>query len=462
MKKTISILIILVIVTLGAMHGHYSYLHSTEQIEENVGFFAYLAGSYTRRADSASAGEGKKDEGEPGDSSVARRTAPPKPLSRKGGERRTTGKPAVGEIKPPKEVVDVSKVPQLLEEARGLYLRSEYNGANKRFDDVVSILTKTDKQNSPECLEAAKYARRSQVFQALAGSIPTHELSDGRGLSEIDLDTGKTIIVRVLRDDGDVVKVQLNNGIETDLTSDQIDDMNELSPEAYRRMLKKEYETRYSKVDADAYFDVFGVALYAIQNKLREETTSSLEQTFALPGSELVLQTFYTGSDVDKLVVALLESFDRNDAAKKYLHERELAAAPPEPAEYTPEPGYGDEYPDEGGYEPGEGRPEPELGDMSPPVEPEPRRPARRRPYTAKLDEAGQYFAAGQRLANEATRNVAKRFKYGPKAKAQLEKALDILNPLLDLYPGSVEVEQMLAQVSGLLQYVNKNLISAR
>ncbi len=42
LKKTISILIILVIVTLGAMHGHYSYLHATLQIENNVGFFAYL------------------------------------------------------------------------------------------------------------------------------------------------------------------------------------------------------------------------------------------------------------------------------------------------------------------------------------------------------------------------------------------------------------------------------------
>lgn len=460
MKKPVSVLLVLAVVALGAMHGHYTFLHSTEQIAQDVGFFAYLFGNY-KRIDPSVARK-KKDETSQ-KSSTDRETVPLKPLSDRRKVKPTQRKKTVVEkIKRPRRTADIRKVPQLLEEGKKLYMTSEYESAKKRFDEIVTILTETDRQSAPEYRQACNYSKRCHVFGALAGSIPHLELSDGRGLYEIDLDIGKTIVARVLRDDGDRVKIQQNGGIESEFTSDQIDDMRKLSPDAYRRMLKKEYSGRRAKADFKADFDIFGLALYAIQNKLREQITPVLEETFALPGSERVLETFYPGSDVEELVIALLESFDKEEAAEQYRLQHQLAQAPLEPDNPLPEPR---EEHHEPVPEPADlGREEVEPVDVRPQpfIEPERTPPARRGPYAAKLDEASIYFGTGQKFASEATRNIAKRFHYGKKAQKKLEKATDILNDLLARYPENQEIENLLHQVSDLLQFVVHNLVPVR
>ena len=120
------------------------------------------------------------------------------------------------------------------------------------------------------------------------------ELSDGENLSSIELDTGNTIVARILKEDSSGVTVQQNGGIQATFSEDQVVDIKPLSEAKYRRGLKQEFRQRLGKVDSKLYFDIFSVALYAIQNKLHDEITPILEQTFNLPGSELVLQTFYT------------------------------------------------------------------------------------------------------------------------------------------------------------------------
>ncbi len=436
MKKAVCVILIIAAVALGAMHGHYSFLHANGRLADDVGFLAYLSGDYklmdrvASRSPKAGPGRRAGDRGREG--------APAAPRA----PRKVTPEPVVEETKPPREVVDIAAVPGMIRSARELYGKSEYKSAMKSFENALAILTRAARQASPHFKEASNYAKRCRVFEALVGNIPYLELSDGRGLSRIELESGRTIIARVLKDDGDNVTIQQNDGIEATLSYDQIDAMNPVTPQEFRSQLLIEFKKRESKADPRAYFDVFGVALFAMQNRLRDQITPILEKTFMLPGSELVLQTFYTGEDADQLIVALLESFDKHGEAKSYGEKIAALAEPlppPEPIGPGPEP-----------TEPG---PEP------------PPEPVRRTPVgppgskSAKLEEAGQYFAAGQRLANYATRNVSKRDFYGKKAQVELGKARDILNTLQDQNPGDMEIEHLLQQVSDLLHFVIHNLV---
>jgi len=449
MKKAISVVLLIAAVALGAKHGHYTYLRSNGYIEKGVGFWAYFAGDYEIKDpklvdagddsnDRKPFEEPKPSEGEP---------APPRRIVEE------TTKPHVEETRPPEQVVDPSLVAAYIKEGRELYVASDYKEAGKKFSEAAGVLEKALKKNSPQYVEASRYAGRCRVFEALVNNIPFLELSDGRNLSQIELESGKTIIARVVKDDGDSVSIQQNDGIEATLSYDQIDEIKPLPPDDYRNNLVKAYRDRLSKVDAKSYFDVFGVALFAIQNRLKNEISNVLEQTFMLPGSELVLQTFYTGDDADQLIVALLESFDKKQEAESYRNKITLAQAPPEP---DPVP-----MPDPDPIDPGPG---PERIDPGPPPAEPVARPTERSTAPpgstkAKLDEAGQYFAAGQRFANYATRNVSKRNFYGKKAHEELGKARDILNILQDQNPGDMEIENMLQQVSDLLHFVIHNLV---
>jgi hypothetical protein len=76
-----------------------------------------------------------------------------------------------------------------------------------------------------------------------------------------------------------------------------------------------------------------------------------------------------------------------------------------------------------------------------------------------RIDEAGRFFAAGQKLANLAVNHLSKRSVYGKRAHEELGKARDILNVLQDQYPDDREIENMLQQVSDLLHFVIHNLV---
>lgn len=454
MKKAVSVILLIAVVALGAMHGHYTFLRSNGYIAKDVGFFDYLAGDYKRITPVVADAEGapKKPVGDSGQR--ARR-----PLDRRPEGPAETPTPGVEETKPPREVIDISQVADLVKIGRELYGKSEYESAKKRFDEAVSMLEKAARQSSPYYREAGNYARRCRVFNALVGNIPFLELSDGRGLSRIELESGRTIVARIVKDDGDNVTIQQNDGIQATISYDQIDTTTPIKPGEYRSQLIGEYKSRLEKADPKAYFDVFGVALFAIQNKLREEITPILEKTFMLPGSELVLQTFYTGEDADELIVALLESFDKTKEAEDYRQRVTLAQNPPEPVS-PPEPYVPDE-PEEPGADPGPFA-DPDPG---PPAEPvaQPAQPVGPPgSKSARTEEAGRYFAAGQRFANYATRNVSKRNFYGKKAFEELGKARDILNVLQDQYPGDMEIENLLQQVSDLLQFVVHNLVGTQ
>ena len=447
MKKALSVILIIAAVALGAMHGHYSFLYKKGRIAENVGFLAYLSGNY-KLIDVAKRPVKRAEKPVEQPAGTVRR-----PLGRRG-EERATPTPAVDTTKPPREVVDTTKVADLISQGRQLYSSSEYKDARARLEEAIAILDKAGRKSSPHYKEAGSYAKRCRVFDALVSNIPYLELSDGQNLSKIELESGKTIVARVLKEEVDSVTIQQNDGIQATLSYDQIDAMTRVTPADYRSQLLKEYRQRYGKTDPKAYFDIFGVALFAIQNRLREEITPVLEKTFMLPGSELVMQTFYTGDDAGQLIVALLESFDKTKEAEEYRQRIELAARPPEP-EYPPEP-----EPVQPGLEP-----EPYTGPEPTTPEPEPVVPSPPAPAgppgskAARIEKAGLYFAAGQRFANYATRNVSKRHFYGKKAYEELGKSRDILNTLQDQYPGEMEIENMLQQVSDLLQFVVHNLV---
>ncbi len=451
MKKAVTVLLILAVVTLGAMHGHYSFLKSSNRI--NVGFWDYLMGNYKELAPSPRIADADKKATErtaaPGDA----REGGPAPVEKRKAEEAV----AVEKIKP--TGYDTLAVKRLLEEGRELYKKSEYKTAGKRLNEALDMLKKAGHENSALYMEAEKYAKRSHVFEALVSNIPCNDLSDGRDLAVITFErnTNRKITARILSNDGDKVKIQQNGGISSELSADEIESIDPISPTDYRGDLIKEYKKRADKADSKACYEVFGVALFAIQNRLREEITPALERTFSIPRSEQVLEVFYAGEDTDKIVVALLESFDKNDEAKQYKERLAAAARPvvPEPVDTGPEPGTG---PLAGPVEPGPGEEPVEPVRHDPVVQPSGPPGSK----TARIDEAGKYFALGQRFANYATRNPSRRDFYGKKAQDELEKSRDILNVLQDQNPGDMEIESMLQQVSDLLQFVIHNLVGAR
>jgi tetratricopeptide (TPR) repeat protein len=451
MKKAVTVLLILAVVTLGAMHGHYSFLKSSNRID--VGFWDYLMGNYKElTAPARIADSGKKEPRRP---EAATDTGSVRPRIREGTPR-AEEKVAVEEIKPSE--YDTSAVKRLVSEGRELYAKSEYKTARTRLDEALGILSKAGHKTSELYTEADRYSKRSRVFEALVSNIPCNELSDGRDLAVItfERDTGRKITARVVSNDGDKVKIQQNGGIESELSADEIQSINPITPADYRSQLLKEYQTRAGKADPKACYEVFGVALFAIQNRLRDEITPALEKTFSIPRSEQVLEVFYAGGDTEEVVVALLESFDKYDEAKQYKERLAAAERPalPEHIDSEPEPGTG---PLAGPLEPGTDEPPVE------PVRPEPVRPSGPPgSKSAQIDEAGKYFALGQRFANYATRNPSRRDFYGKKAQDELEKSRDILNTLMDQNPGDMEIESMLQQVSDLLQFVIHNLVGAR
>ncbi len=433
MKKAISVILILAVVVIGAMHGHYTYLSSRRLIPDNVGFLSYLAGNYhllSEKPGGVNVARGPERPATAGEPGKDTRSQPP--------EKKETP-PAVEKIKPPKEIVELQDVPGLLKEGRELYSKGDYKAANTKYKKALDILARARRQSSPQYEEAKKYSMRSHVFGNLMTNIPMLELSDGKDLSSIELDTGNTIVARILKEDSSGVTVQQNGGIQATFSEDQVVDIKPLSEAKYRRGLKQEFRQRLGKVDSKLYFDIFGVALYAIQNKLHDEVTPILEQTFNLSGSELVLQTFYTGSDVNELVVQLLDSFDKMQEAREYRRQHELAQKPPE---HESPPG-----------------PEPVRTPEHELVEPEPVRPTIPASLEEALQLADRYFAAGQKFANYATRNPSKRLHFGKKADRELEKARDILNPLLDKYPDNRDVSSRLQDLYGLIQYVKHNLL---
>jgi hypothetical protein len=439
MKKAISVLLIIAVVALGAMHGHYTFLRSNSRIADSVGFWAYLMGSYKDSGARIAEGAAEK----PGDSGARRRGRAQK-ASQARPETGETPVTAVEKAKPPKVEIDLSKIAGLIREGHGFYMKSKYKEAKERFDEAVTILTRADRKSHPSFKKAENYSKRSRVFEALVNNIPYLELSNGRDLWRIELETGRTIIARVInKDDDDNVTIKQNDGIEATLSYDQIDDMKQISPGEYRSQLKKKFQERLSNADTKAYFDMFSVAFYAIENQLHEEITPVLEKTFILPGSELVLQTFYTGDHSDELIVALLQSFDKTQEAQEYL-----AALNPPRQEPVHEP---DPY--ETPVRP-VARPEPVVQPVVPVGPPGSKK--------ARIDEACRYFAAGQKLANLAVNNPPKRSVYGKRAHEELGKARDILNILQDQNPGDMEIENLLHQVSDLLHFVIHNLVSIR
>jgi tetratricopeptide (TPR) repeat protein len=446
MKKAVTVLLILAVVTLGAMHGHYSFLKSNNRID--VGFWDYLMGNYKEISPPARIAEADKKDSEetaePGDTGPERTAA-------RAEKRKEEEAVAVEKMKP--TAYDTSAVRRLLDEGRDLYKKSEYKTARKRFDEALGILKKAGHKSSEFYKEAEKYSKRSRVFDALVSALPCEDLSDGRDLAVItfERDTGRKITVRILSNDGDRVKIQQNGGIESELSMDEIGSIEHISPADYRSQLMKEYNTRASKADAKACYDVFGVALFAIQNRLRDQITPALERTFSIPRSEQVLELFYAEADTEEVIIALLESFDKHEEARQYKEKLAAAkrSAAAEPVDTGPEPG-----PLAGPVDP---------GPDEPPVEPVRRDPVRPSgppgSKAAQLDEADKYFALGQRFANYATKNPSRRNFYGKKAQDELEKSRDILNILLDQHPDDMDVESRLQQVSDLLQFVIHNLV---
>jgi hypothetical protein len=436
-RKAISILLIITVVLLGAIYGHFSFLRHKGIVKSISEYITYLI----EATETVPRPHPVDVEGKPITGAEKKPISPADAAARP--EIRPTEVPTAQKIEKPKPAIDKDLVAALLRESAELYRKMNYKESAKKSREVISMLEKAGMEGTQLHTDAVQIETRSRVFDALVSKIPPNTLSDGKDLVEIELDSGRTITVRVLKEDPKTgaLTIQQNDGIQAMLSEDQIRKRTPISAQDYTRKLTEELDRRIAKAKKDLYFDMFSVAIYAIQNRLTHRVTELLEKTFAMEGSELAFETFYTGKDQTEMVTMLLDSFGRGEKAQSV----KVAQLPEKST-----PGSGAE-------------PLPETVD-APPL-PDPvleRNPGAPGQAGADLDFALRCFGAGQRYAKQATLNAAKRFQYGQDAQKYLEKAADVLEKLREQNPDDPELEQILIQVYDLLQYVVHNLIGAK
>lgn len=431
MRKAIMVLLVLAAILLGAIYGHFSFLKQKGVVKSISDYIAYLTEGTERIPVDA--------QGKPITGAEKKTVAPADTAVRP--DIRPTEVPTVQKIEKPKPAIDRDLVAALLRESVELYRKMNYKEAIEKSRQVASMLEKAGLEDSDLHRDALQIENRSRAFDALVSKIPPNVLSDGKGLQSIELDSGSILIVRVLREDPKTgaVTIQQNDGIQATFTEDQIRKRTPINHQDYVKKLTEELDRRIGKAKKDLYFDMFSLALFAIQNRLEDRVTELLEKTFAVDGSELAYETFYTGNDQSEMVALLLESFGRSDKAQS------LRSRTAQPARFA-------ELPEKSA-------PESPPETMDTPSVPDPL--LEQIPESAEPSKtlALKYLAAGQDYARCATLNATERFRFGRNAKKYLEKAADILDRLIEQNPRDTELEQLRIQVGELLQHVNHNLV---
>lgn len=445
MRKAISILLILVAILLGTMYGHYTFLRQKGIVKSVKEYIAYL----TKATERVPGPQPVDAEGKP-ITGAAKKPVTPAPGSAKS-EAQSTEVVTATKIEKPKPALDTNLATALLRESEQLYKKMNYKEAIEKSQQVSSMLEKAQLEGSDLHTDALRIEMRSRAFDALVSRIPPNALSDGKDLEAIQLDSGNTIIVRVLKEDQKTgaVTIQKNDGIQATFTEDQIKNRTRITRQDYVKKLAEELDKRTAKAKEDHYFDMFSIALFAIQNRLTDRVTELLEKTFTIDGSELAYETFYTDKDQTEMVAMLLESFGRGEKVQSVTSGKveplgRIANAPKKSGPDSSASREASEPPSE--TDDASTLPDPLLERI-----PESAEPSR----TLAL----RYFAAGQNCVQKATVSPAKRFQFGQGAQKYLEKSADVLNKLLEQKPGDAELQQILNQVYDLLDFVVHNLV---
>jgi hypothetical protein len=444
-RKAISILLILIAILLGTMYGHYTFLRQKGIVKSVNEYIAYL----TKATEKVPGPQPVDAEGKP-ITGAEKKPVTPVPGTAKP-EAQPTEAVTAAKIEKPKPALDTNLATALLRESEQLYKKMNYKEAIEKSRQVSSMLEKAQLEGSDLHTDALRIEMRSRAFNALVSRIPPNALSDGKGLESIELDSGNTVIVRVLKEDQKTgaVTIQKNDGIQATFTEDQIRKRTPVTRQDHVKKLTEELNKRIAKAKKDLYFDMFSLAIYAIQNRLTDRVTELLEKTFAIDGSELAYETFYTDKDQTEMVAMLLESFGRGEKAQSVRSRKvepsgRIAQGPKESSSDSGASSEASGPPSE--TDEASALPDPLLEQI-----PESTEPSR----TLAL----RYFAAGQDYVQKATLNPAKRFQFGQRAQKYLEKSADVLNKLLEQKPRDAELEQILNQVYDLLDYVVHNLV---
>ena len=479
MGKFFKFIIIVLVLVLGGLYGHYRYILKTDKENAPPSFWAYLQG-LVESAKSKVAEERKRDEEsspEPVVREVRKAPLSPPPVEKPKERVVETEKPEVREVRPPKSKVDWREVERLRNDANRAYEAAEFDKAHRKMEEIRRILTEAGEVSNPIYEWADRYSKRTRVFSALLSRIKRSELAAGKDIYVLRLETGANLWVRVIREDEDGVWFEKDGGIESMVPRDNIVDMMEKTPEEYKNYLLEKFKERERILSRDDYMGRFiNLVVFARKYGLNDKITPLLEDIFERSGSENIVQMFVLEGDPDEYVVALLEGFGRDAEARRY-RERSMRFAwrrpsegigvtPPreelkrEPLEESTSP---ETEPEDEGREP--------VGVQTPhPQEPpEPPRPVSRgleklsASERVQFDELRRLMDEGLQKMNAAILTEGnRRFRLGKEADRAVTKAFQIVRRLRDAHNDMIELEMIEQQLTNMKHTIVKHLLPAR
>ncbi|MCX7703078.1 MAG: hypothetical protein N2234_03110 [Planctomycetota bacterium] len=335
MGKFLKFIVVLAVLVIGGLYGHYRYLVKTDP-NAPKSFFAYLSSLFEEKTREVA----EKPKGEP--------VKPVEVIGReeregKDGEVRLPEKkegrektPASGVVEvSPKPIVDVEKVNYLRQEAKRLYEAAEFDKSQQKFKELCDVLYKGGESNSSLYAWAMRYMKRSMVFSALLSHIQRSELASGKNIYVLKMETGAELWVCVKKEDEDKVTIEKEGGIVSEIPRDRIVEMvGPKKPEEYKNYLSSKFEERKKALPATDYAGRFvHLVVFAKKYGLDDKITPLMEEIFSVRKSEILVQMFVPKGDTDEYVVALLEGFERDADAREYRrgHSWKVAARPPTP-----------------------------------------------------------------------------------------------------------------------------------
>jgi hypothetical protein len=401
-------------------------------------------------------------------------------------------------VKKPKDKFNRDKLYELMTEAKKTYETGDFKAAAKKFADAARMAQARPRREQDNLELAKRMKKRCDVFTTLLTDVSPPTFSDRKRIYRFTMMSGRKFIAKVLRRDGDRIKVLKENGTGGTLVEEDIFEEDPLDVKDYNKhLLETLHRDEEEAGKQKNYFTLYNCVYFAAQHKLIGEITRLLDQTFSLSGSEDLLSIFCP-DDYVGLTSNLLESYGKEEELLQFRLARGLAqVAKPDKTEpdvtYTGRTTKRTSSPPEKPDKPET----PKLIAKADPERPSPR-PKKTRPKpsqdagerdgierhgkTIKTDDRPDITAAkkvragtgalaskpafieAQKLLNVA--RIAYRnsmpgrpdaAKHAKRAQKLLERAIDLVNPLLDKYPDNYELGQVGQQISYLLHAIIKN-----
>ncbi|MHC4663059.1 MAG: hypothetical protein ACYS8W_15470 [Planctomycetota bacterium] len=401
-------------------------------------------------------------------------------------------------VKPPEEDFDQDRLDAMLAEAKEAYESAMFDAAVKKYGKAENLASLRPKLENKNIKLAGRMIKRCTVFGALLADVRPEIFGDRKMIFRFTMYSGRRFIAKALNREGSTIKILKENGTGGTIEREDILKEEPLDEKAYHDHLINKLEKDESEAAKNKnYFAFFNCTYFAAQHKMKDRITELLEKTFACKGSEDLISIFCPDEHIN-LTIALLESFNRKKELLNFRIRLGLAKA-----EHN-KPKHKTGAASAGGF-----RSEPSGGDSEPYNEPEPPKPLARtdrpkpspekpKPSDVKpektdsdgIDRFGKTadddipdisktskvtggsgvlkgnpdFVKVQKLLSLAQIQYRLSMPGQPdaaghakKAQDMLERALDILDPLINKYPDNSELEQLGQQISYLLHAIIKN-----